>query len=68
MNMTKGTITCPHCNTPEELEMPSDKCIPFAACSHCGKLIEAKGDGICCVFCKYGSAPCPIAAHHRKNE
>lgn len=64
--MLKGTITCPHCRKKEELTMPSDHCIPFTVCEHCGKLIEAKGDdGTCCVFCKYGDAPCPLAAHRR---
>lgn len=39
--------------------MPEDRCIPFAACSHCGKLIETKGDdGECCIFCVHGDVPC----------
>lgn len=46
--------------------MPSDHCIPFVACSHCGKLIEAKiEDGECCVFCQFGDTPCPVSAHSK---
>ena len=63
----KGNIRCPHCKKEEELDMPEDRCIPFAACKSCGKLIEAKGDdGKCCVFCKYGDTPCPM--HDKKTD
>lgn len=63
--MTKGTIRCPHCYEEEELEMPTDHCIPFVACAKCGEMIEAKTEsGKCCVFCLYGNAPCPLPAHH----
>ncbi len=62
--MLKGTITCPHCHEEEELEMPTDRCIPFVACAKCGELIEAKAEsGKCCVFCLYGKTPCPIVTH-----
>jgi uncharacterized Zn finger protein len=63
--MLKGTIRCPHCSQEEELEMPTDHCIPFVACANCGQLIEAKGEGDeCCVFCRYGLSACPIVGHH----
>jgi len=38
--------------------MSADACVFFHACAGCGTLLRpAPGD--CCVFCSYGSAPCP---------
>ena len=38
--------------------MPTDACQFFYACTGCGvKLRPTQGD--CCVFCSYGSVPCP---------
>ena len=38
--------------------MPTDACMFFHACSACGALLRPKA-GDCCVFCSYGSVPCP---------
>jgi hypothetical protein len=40
------------------MEMPTDACVFFHACSGCGTLLRPKA-GDCCVFCSYGSVPCP---------
>jgi len=38
--------------------MPTDACQFFWACPGCGALVKPKlGD--CCVFCSYGTVPCP---------
>jgi hypothetical protein len=38
--------------------MPINACVFFHACAECGVgLRPVEGD--CCVFCSYGSAPCP---------
>ena len=54
----KSTITCPHCNHARLETMPTDACQFFYECNQCGvKLRPRQGD--CCVFCSYGSVPCP---------
>ncbi len=51
-------ITCPHCGHRKVEEMPTDACQFVYECEGCGALLRPKaGDG--CVFCSYGSMPCP---------
>jgi hypothetical protein len=40
--------------------MPDDACVFFHECAACRAVIRPKA-GDCCVFCSYGSAPCPPA-------
>lgn len=55
---THSLLTCPQCGFQKEEIMPADSCQFFYECSKCGaKLKPKKGD--CCVFCSYGSVPCP---------
>jgi hypothetical protein len=54
----KSVITCPNCNTAKLETMPTDACQFFYECSGCGTLLRPK-PGDCCVFCSYGSVPCP---------
>ncbi len=53
-----SVLTCPNCDFQEELIMPTDACQFFHGCANCGTRLKAK-DGDCCVFCSYGSVPCP---------
>ena len=54
----ESTITCPQCSHQEIEVMPTDACQWFYKCKNCGVLLRPlKGD--CCVFCSYGSVPCP---------
>jgi hypothetical protein len=53
--------------------MPTDACQFFYDCKGCGTLLRPK-EGDCCVFCSYGSVPCPpiqetraAAALHRRD-
>jgi hypothetical protein len=57
MPMT-SVLTCPTCGFAEPLPMPEDACVFFHACTSCGELLRPKS-GDCCVFCSYGSVPCP---------
>jgi hypothetical protein len=46
--------------------MPDDACLFFWNCPGCGARLKPK-PGDCCVFCSYGSVPCPpvqLAAAH----
>jgi transcription elongation factor Elf1 len=55
---TQSTITCPACNHQQIETMPTDACQFFYNCKGCGIRLKPRA-GDCCVFCSYGSAPCP---------
>lgn len=53
-----SAITCPHCGHQSEETMPTNACLFFYDCPVCHATLKpAAGD--CCVFCSYGSVPCP---------
>jgi hypothetical protein len=54
----RSTITCPLCGTEKSEVMPRDACQFFSDCTGCGAMLRPK-PGDCCVFCSYGSVPCP---------
>jgi len=54
----QSLITCPHCGTAKLERMPMDACQFFYDCTGCGARLKPK-PGDCCVFCSYGSVPCP---------
>lgn len=54
----KSILTCPLCKEAKEEIMPTDACQFFYQCSSCGTVIKPL-EGDCCVFCSYGSVPCP---------
>jgi hypothetical protein len=51
-------LTCPHCGYKQIHTMPTDACIYFHPCPECNTMLRPK-PGDCCVFCSYGSVPCP---------
>jgi hypothetical protein len=53
-------MTCPHCRTAAMERMPVDACLIVYKCGSCAALLRPK-PGDCCVFCSYGSVPCPAA-------
>lgn len=54
----ESLIVCPHCGTAKLEKMPTNACLHFYECTGCGALLKPK-PGDCCVFCSYGSVPCP---------
>jgi len=56
--ITISELTCPNCGHISREIMPTDACIYFYDCAGCGALLRPKA-GDCCVFCSYGSVPCP---------
>ncbi len=54
----ESTLTCPHCGMAKLEIMPTDSCLFFHDCTGCGAVLRPK-PGDCCVFCSYGSVPCP---------
>ena len=54
----RSTITCPKCGFQKEEIMPSDACQFFYECTNCHAVLRPK-EGDCCVYCSYGTVPCP---------
>lgn len=51
-------LRCPECGHKKDEEMPTNACMFFYDCTGCGaRLKPLHGD--CCVFCSYGTVPCP---------
>jgi hypothetical protein len=53
-----STITCPRCGHRATETMPTDACQFFYDCKGCGAVLKSM-QGDCCVFCSYGTVPCP---------
>lgn len=58
MTETQSTLTCPECSHVETFEMPTDACQWFLECPACHVVLKPQ-PGDCCVFCSYGTVPCP---------
>lgn len=58
VSILQSTLVCPHCGNAETLTMPTDACVYFHECAACHVVIRPKA-GDCCVFCSFGSQPCP---------
>ncbi|MFN2475482.1 MAG: GDCCVxC domain-containing (seleno)protein [Chthoniobacterales bacterium] len=54
----ESVITCPSCGHRGEETMPTNACLFFYDCTSCNARLKPK-PGDCCVFCSYGSVPCP---------
>lgn len=53
-----SVVTCPNCGHASDETMPTDACRYLYRCEQCGALLKPK-PGDCCIFCSYGSVPCP---------
>ena len=56
--VTTSELTCPECGHVSAEVMPLDACIYFFECPGCRTMLRPKA-GDCCVFCSYGTVPCP---------
>ena len=54
----KSEITCPNCGNIKVKEMPTNACQFFYECENC-KAVLKPNEGDCCVYCSYGTVPCP---------
>lgn len=54
----KSEITCPNCGNKKVEEMPTNACQFFYECEKCKIVLKPK-KGDCCVYCSYGTVPCP---------
>jgi hypothetical protein len=67
MSEPRSVITCPRCGHRHAETMPIDACQFFYDCRGCGALLLPEPDD-CCVFCSYGSVPCPPVQAGEKKE
>ena len=58
MTELRSTLTCPDCGHQAAETMPTDACQYFYDCKGCGAVLRPL-EGDCCVFCSYGTVPCP---------
>jgi len=63
----ESVVTCPHCGAARSETMPVDACQVLYECTGCGARLRPK-PGDCCVFCSYGSVPCPPMQRERSGE
>lgn len=54
----RSTITCPNCGASFTEEMPTEACQYFWECPACKQVAKPR-PGDCCVYCSYGTVPCP---------
>lgn len=54
----RSVLTCPECGHVSEETMPTDACQWFHECTSCKAVLKPK-PGDCCVYCSYGTVPCP---------
>jgi len=54
----RSTITCPECGHRQTETMPTNACQWFYECKGCGAVLRPK-PRTCCVFCSWGTVPCP---------
>lgn len=58
--MVKASLICPHCRGKQDVGVPTDSCLYFHKCEHCGKMITPK-KGECCVVCSWSDEKCPVS-------
>lgn len=54
----QSVLTCPNCGHEATETMPTDACQFYYDCKGCGTVLKPLSED-CCVFCSYGSVPCP---------
>ena len=54
----ESVITCPNCGYKKEEIMPVSACCYFYVCENCNEVLKPN-DADCCVYCSFGSVPCP---------
>ncbi|TMJ55993.1 MAG: hypothetical protein E6G85_02245 [Alphaproteobacteria bacterium] len=68
MLLLESVVTCPHCAKAKSEPMPTAALPVFYVCTGCGAKLPPKPGGDCCVFCSYGSVPCPPIQAARSGQ
>ncbi|WP_198557068.1 GDCCVxC domain-containing (seleno)protein [Enterovibrio nigricans] len=63
----ESEITCPYCGMKKVETMPTNACQWFYECEKCHALLKPK-QGDCCVYCSFGSVPCPPIQEELAND
>jgi|GEM_PF-217599 len=63
----ESTLTCPECGHAKTETMPTDACQWFYECEQCHAVLKPK-PGDCCVYCSYGTVPCPPIQERGKGS
>ncbi|MDP3221472.1 MAG: GDCCVxC domain-containing (seleno)protein [Deltaproteobacteria bacterium] len=63
----ESTLTCHVCSHTKTEIMPTDACQWFYECEQCHTVLKPKA-GDCCVYCSYGTVPCPSTQAQGKNR
>lgn len=63
----ESEIKCPECGFKKTVLMPTGYCQWFYQCDQCHILLKPL-TGDCCVFCSYGSVPCPPVQLSKGNK
>lgn len=63
----ESKLRCLNCGHQRVEQMPQDACQFFYDCTGCGTRLKPKA-GDCCVFCSYGSVPCPPIQAQQAGE
>lgn len=56
--LLESVLTCPDCGFARQESMPTNACQYFYEFRQCKALLRPR-PGDCCVFCSFGSMPCP---------
>lgn len=56
----ESTLVCPRCNHGERMMMAENSSLVVHVCQSCG-LEMHRLPGNCCLFCTWGTVPCPTA-------
>ncbi|WP_332746805.1 GDCCVxC domain-containing (seleno)protein [Hydrogenophaga sp.] len=62
-----SVLTCPECGHAKTEVMPTDACQWFYECEKCQAVLRPKS-GNCCVYCSYGTVPCPPVQERRQSS
>lgn len=54
----ESVVRCPKCGFESQELMPTHYCLVRYQCKNCS-FIMTPIEGKCCIFCSYGSVPCP---------
>lgn len=62
-----SVVHCPQCGAERAETMPAEYCQIRYTCPQCGTEWRPK-QGDCCIFCSYGSMPCPSKQEERNAQ
>ena len=64
-NILESEVKCPHCNFTKVEGMPENNCQIIYICENCNEKLTPK-NGDCCIFCTYGTVPCPPIQENKR--